>query len=124
MARRKGDPAFHALTPDKPDVANLVGEEIAGLDQLTDSPLRDAEAFGHGDDGQKARSRGRRILKHSANSIDAEGWRSRPETIAPWAGSPRQALHPLGRERVLATAMQTEQPRPKVAHRQDHTLSV
>jgi len=57
MARRKGDPAFHALTLDKPDVANLVGEEIAGLDQLTDSPLRDAEAFGRGDDGQKARRR-------------------------------------------------------------------
>ena len=73
MARRKGDPALHALTLDKPDVANLVGEEIAGLDQLTDSPLRDAEAFGRGDDRQKARSRRRRILKHSVNSIDAEG---------------------------------------------------
>jgi len=53
MARRKGDPAFHTLALDKPDVANLVGEEIAGFDQLTDSPLRDAEAFGRGTIGRK-----------------------------------------------------------------------
>ena len=73
MARRKSDPALHALTLNKPDVANLVGEEITGLDQLTDSPLRDAQAFGRGDDGQKARSRRGHILKHSVNSIDTEG---------------------------------------------------
>jgi len=79
MARRKGNPALNALALDKPDVANMVGEEIARLDQLTDSPLRNAEAFGCGGYGHEAGGGRRRILKHSENSIDAEGWWSRTE---------------------------------------------
>ena len=79
MARRKSNPAFHALALDKPDVANLVGEEIAGLDQLTDSPLRNSEAFGCGGDGHEAGGGSKRILNHSENSIDEDTRASRTE---------------------------------------------